>query len=82
MDGTILYRRHRTGGGRKVDDNALAGQLSKACVDRDAAHIARITVNTGHDTAVVTRTDFFQQGAAHAAIDALNDDIRHCYVLS
>ena len=23
-----------------------------------------------------------EQGAAHAAVDALNDDIRHCYVLS
>ena len=77
MDGTILYRRHRTGGGRKVDDGIDLGQALKPGINGDIADLTSLTVHTGHHAAILAGCNFFDQRMAHAAVDSLYHNIRH-----
>ena len=76
---TVLRGCDRPGGRGKINDYALAGQCVKPGVDRDFANLSGFTVHTRDNAAIVAHGDFFQQSTAHTAINALNDDIRHCY---
>ena len=67
----------RPGGGGKINHNAAAGNVLPACVHGDISHAPRLAVHTGHNAAVRAGSNFFHKGAAHASVNALNDNVRH-----
>ena len=55
-------------------------QCVKPGVNGDFADPPGFAIHTGDDAAILARTDLLDQCAAHTAIDALNDNIRHVIV--
>src|SRR5699024_9916999 len=72
--------RHRACRGGKVDEYAPAGELFKRVKDGDLSHLPIFTVHAGYHPAIGTGGDFFEQRAAHTAVNSLNDNIRHGFI--